>query len=289
MIKFNRPTFKHRDAAEFSSRGIDPSNELRDKVRSDFDIWNLCESEYRDAAKNGELYQINPLPRRAGSNALALEDFTKGELISLYDEYFVDPDKPGREIYDSIMSAAMDRCPYCGGIGTPKNLDHYLPKSRYPQFAILPYNLIPACRDCNFDGKSSQIATQKGEQVLQPYLDCEMFFREQWIHADYIPGSGNDKGEIRYYVRPPENWSDDDKRRVACHFDNFDISRKYSREAGVRLGIYSDQIARLLLLGISINAAKETILLPIIRKAKFANEWERVMCLALMRDFGDDQ
>jgi 5-methylcytosine-specific restriction endonuclease McrA len=51
------------------------------------------------------------------------------------------------------------RCPMCGqllesskksNIDVPiADLDHFLPKNKYPQFSLLPQNLIPTCMECN--------------------------------------------------------------------------------------------------------------------------------------------
>ena len=48
-----------------------------------------------------------------------------------------------------LMAAARNAlCPFCGRdqVGT---LDHYLPKSRYPELSVLGANLVPACETCN--------------------------------------------------------------------------------------------------------------------------------------------
>lgn len=39
-------------------------------------------------------------------------------------------------------------CPYCS-VNPIKHLDHYMPKGIYPEFALLDYNLVPSCSDCN--------------------------------------------------------------------------------------------------------------------------------------------
>ena len=51
------------------------------------------------------------------------------------------------------------RCPFCGQLLETSgkansevptaDLDHFFPKSKYPQFALLPQNLIPTCMECN--------------------------------------------------------------------------------------------------------------------------------------------
>ena len=39
-------------------------------------------------------------------------------------------------------------CQYCT-LGEAATLDHYLPKSLFPEYAVLPINLIPCCYGCN--------------------------------------------------------------------------------------------------------------------------------------------
>lgn len=41
-----------------------------------------------------------------------------------------------------------NKCPYCG-IDKPRTIDHYLPKNDFPEFSVLPINLIPCCGHCN--------------------------------------------------------------------------------------------------------------------------------------------
>ena len=60
-----------------------------------------------------------------------------------------------------------DVCPMCGSLKTG-TLDHYLPKTYYPEFAIYSKNLIPAC-DCNTLRKDSYRGDSPTERPLHPY------------------------------------------------------------------------------------------------------------------------
>lgn len=49
----------------------------------------------------------------------------------------------------ALFETSPDRlCPYCG-CGGAATLDHYLPKNIFPEFAVLPINLVPSCGVCN--------------------------------------------------------------------------------------------------------------------------------------------
>jgi len=54
---------------------------------------------------------------------------------------------------EQIKALVGNRCPRCGG-SRPGTLDHHLPKSDYPEFAVYPKNLLACCQECN--GKKGQ-------------------------------------------------------------------------------------------------------------------------------------
>lgn len=70
----------------------------------------------------------------------------------------------------------QNSCVYCNRqytltVDNPKNIvrpefDHYLPKSKYPFFAMSLYNLIPSCHICN----SSCKGTKEFCLTMNPYL-----------------------------------------------------------------------------------------------------------------------
>ena len=139
--------------------------------------------------------------------------------------------KPARVIYDSILSQApLGRCPFCG-VGHASTLDHYLPKTKYPQLSVIPLNLVPCCKDCN-TGKSTAIAYSAEEQSLHPYFDHNGFTSEQWLFAEVISTYPE---TVRYFVDPPEHWDCISKKRVKSHFEAFKLASRYGIEAANEL------------------------------------------------------
>lgn len=73
-----------------------------------------------------------------------------------------------------ILALLRDRtltlCPMCGEAGTPNTLDHHLPKKHYPDFSILPLNLVPACDICQ-GHKLERYTGPDGRLFLHPYYD----------------------------------------------------------------------------------------------------------------------
>lgn len=106
------------------------------------------------------------------------------ERDGYYDEYlkFLDTAKHFRDIYKSfstnninnwiIKTTGVRVCPYCNMAYTfnrektvTGQLDHFLPESKYPEFAICYYNLIPSCPTCN------RIKKAESGTLVSPYED----------------------------------------------------------------------------------------------------------------------
>jgi hypothetical protein len=168
-------------------------------------------------AEASSLYEIDP------------EDtvhVTTKELAGLYDRVLVKGG--GRETYMAIRSATpYGRCPLCGQRDV-RTLDHYLPQALFPEFAVLPINLVPSCFDCNH-AKLAHLAEDATEQMFHPYFDDWGQFelvQASLIFADtvYVEFSVNVAG------LPPLI-----AERMSTHFDTLDLATLYSNHASIEL------------------------------------------------------
>lgn len=206
------------------------SDVFRSKFEECVELISVMSEDYAVKGEQGKLFTIGRV-RKRGSVACGI---LNAEFNRLYSSYLSKNGKPGRRIYDEILVLSEEECPYCGGIGRPRTLDHYLPKAHYPQFAVLPLNLIPACRDCNMGEKGNKYPDAEEDQILHPYLDKEHFFTQQWVYAEIVQGN---QCALRYHVVAPNEWSNIDKIRVQKHFDAFDLASRYSVAAGQELNM----------------------------------------------------
>lgn len=148
---------------------------------------------------------------------------TKDELEAMYSTHLSATRGSARKYYNAIRSSSA-KCPLCG-IGTVTVLDHHLPKSKYPDLAICPTNLIPACDFCN-NAKKAKSPNTMGEQSLHPYYDD--FSQEQWISASLnVVGPPT----LEYFVSPPSHWDETSKQRVARHFSVVKLGYNYMTNA----------------------------------------------------------
>ena len=171
-----------------------------------------AEYEAKIPRKIGE-FQPSPLPGSVGAK----------DLKAVYLRKFARKDEPGRPYYDAILSAAPNGiCPLCG-VQQVRTLDHYLPKSRFPLLVVTPANLVPTCRDCNFD-KLAYAADQPGEAPLHPYFDD--LSDEIWLDVEVLAD-----GSVRYRADCPAHWSHVLKSRVEAHLCRSALRELYGSHA----------------------------------------------------------
>jgi len=115
----------------------------------------------------------------AGFPYISMCNEEKEIINKVYEQKFAPKDSIGKKYYDVIIGNARGRCPICGG-GKLKNLDHFLPKSKYPLLCVTPINLIPTCRDCNME-KGATVSEDYYEIPFHPYLEI---MNDEWIECD---------------------------------------------------------------------------------------------------------
>lgn len=91
----------------------------------------------------------------------------KSDIKILKYNYAVLRTGKGRDIGDKILGQSK-RCCLCAH-NTSSQLDHHLPKARYPEFSCLPINLIPVCGVCNLAKKDIYKRTGGGAAFLHSY------------------------------------------------------------------------------------------------------------------------
>ncbi|WP_439504025.1 hypothetical protein [Methylophaga sp.] len=282
MMSLSKPTYAFIEVINHCENGITGNNILRTKFRNSISALITLENDYQTAGLTANLHTMNVVDTAANADPVVLGELTKSEFNKLYTQYFAGPDKPARVIYDKILNSARESCPFCGGIGTPSNLDHFLPQAYFPQFSILAINLVPACKDCNMEYKRHVYPLVAQEQFLQPYLDQPHFYDMQWVFAKYHGDLTGDPGHFEYFVSPPEHWSETDKLRVEKHFNDFDIAVRYAKQAATLLRVVLSQINKNINKGVPENEIIDHLLMPGVEEFDFINHWQRPMYQALI-------
>lgn len=97
---------------------------------------------------------------------LTTNDAQKAALLAAYENR---PVAAGLNWIDLIYYNGLASCPFCGGDGA-RTIEHYLPKSCYPEFAVFSLNLMPSCGGCNTK-RNDMNSYGAPEPLLHPYFD----------------------------------------------------------------------------------------------------------------------
>lgn len=150
---------------------------------------------------------------------------TNVEMRKIYTDKMVKKSQPGRKYYDKYLTAPKNGiCPLCGH-REATTLDHYLPKMKYPSLAVSPSNLIPSCRDCNFEKNDNKFRNST-EETIHPYFDD--IENQIWLYAKIVE---QDEIIITFGVKKPSLWSDLLYERAKNHFEQFKLNKLYSTHA----------------------------------------------------------
>lgn len=206
---------------------MDP--DLQDRLTSIAASLVTANESYKIYATSASLHLM---PRLEAVGAV-----TKPELSSLYELHLSATNGAARAVYDRIRNAAPNnRCPLCG-VGNVAHCDHHLPKSRYPDLAVSPLNLVPACHFCN-DKKRAKYPISAGQQTLHPYFDQHLLV-DPWVRATLNPGP---PPALVFDTLPPITWSAVDKNRVKRHFEVCGLAITFTTNANDELPIVRDRL-----------------------------------------------
>lgn len=123
--------------------------------------WAPHRDKWLEAYQNYRKYEGSPF-------ALKPYDFGLDVASRQYELY--DKAKRSRPLMRIRRQKDLPSCPVCGSPVTGQ-LDHYLPRSVYPEFAVMRANLVPACTHCNSEVKGKTIHGDEPRRFIHPYFD----------------------------------------------------------------------------------------------------------------------
>lgn len=225
MKLLKEPTIKALEVYDDCVKDIS----IRNKFITAKEIISKNYEYYKEKAKNNELHKFRNSTFGKPEQAV-IGNLTKQDLVNLYDIYMVKEDKNGRKYYDNLkMRAPLGKCPFCG-FGQVSTLDHFLSKSYYPIFSILPINLIPSCTDCN-KKKGASIVTENN-QIPHPYFESEKIENDIWLFSEI---KEINPPTATFFAKHPNEWDEYLAKRVQMYFKDFNLAYRFSIEAANEL------------------------------------------------------
>ncbi|KQN11667.1 MULTISPECIES: HNH endonuclease [unclassified Sphingomonas] len=140
-----------------------------------------------------------------------------------------------KAIKDAQPQRRLKYCPYCGTTKSETH-DHYLPATRFPEFAVNGLNLVPCCFRCNTIKDDDWLDGDGRRRFVHFYLDAipdADFLKVALLVAPPLRGVG-----ARFSIEQA-GMDDDDWRLIRSHFDRLHLLERYGEDA-------NDEIAEML-------------------------------------------
>lgn len=262
-----------------------PLKEIKEKT-----IFKKCADDFQDKTALGYLDKVvdvsekyeDYVPRDIDSlpsYKITASDVKK--IKNVYTQKFAKQGEIGRVYYDAIMANAKGRCPICGG-NKLKNLDHFLPKSEYPLLCVTPANLIPVCRDCNFD-KGTYFDTNYYLLPFNPYFDD---MEDIWLECD-VKFISDGTVEVKYRNGFDKSADYNKWIKYETHLKVYELDKTFYPRAvdDIEYGKYGDQ-------DLLFNCGKPEVKKALLDRKKScerydANSWKAALYRELVRKIDD--
>lgn len=113
-------------------------------------------------------------------------------------------------------------CPYCqlDKVGT---LDHILPKTPFPEYSSMPWNLIPCCSTCNSKKDDDWLDENNKRCFINFYIDDIPLV--QYFFADVSVVNGNI--DIKFELSFPAGYDSVLQKRIELHYKKLDLIKRY--------------------------------------------------------------
>ena len=215
------------DFAELFTKCADTKQKpTSDNLLSKLSVIAPATQQYESNASNSSLHKLKPIP------PATLNPVTPYNLKKLYSTQMVNKSGQARIHYDKILAdAKKNHCCFCSD-GDPTEIDHFLPKSIFPEFSILPINLVPACRDCN-RLKTNHSPTSYADTYIHPYY--EEYKDIIWLEARLDFSSGNYPIAIYQISSNLQSTSHNLAERIEHQFSKLQLNQRYSSRASTEI------------------------------------------------------
>lgn len=235
----------------------------------------IIEQEYKiysDFFKKNKLNLVKP-------NSELNENNIQSDLLSLYN-YQSNTIKNLRERIRNLQPSTIQiTCQNCT-IDTVGTLDHILPKTAYPAFAVNPLNLFPCCSKCN-SYKLDSISSTTNQKFLNLYLDD--LPKEQYLFVNIFLDNFKEIN-FKFFLRNLESKIEAKLFQVICnHYKNLHllnrmqlIAIEFMSELENKIIAFSEQLPLDNILKILIKSSESN------RKVYGYNHWKYILEFSLL-------
>ncbi|MEE5154825.1 hypothetical protein V2J87_26115 [Pseudomonas alliivorans] len=157
-------------------------------------------------------YKTAPTPSRIDLTAQVLKEFYLNPPAALRGSF-----KLRRADHQ------LDECPYCGYPSPPETLDHFIPKEKWPEFAIFSNNLVPQCRDCApIKGHRYYCSNKRQALFLHPMYSAAL----SAVRFDVDITIEHEKPLFKPRFSIEKSTSEEDANRIKLHLSSLKVPKR---------------------------------------------------------------
>lgn len=219
------------DAFEFHKKAVSRKKTSQEKtilesVEKDIEG---CYTVYNNQFRENSLSSLRPFDTNQQ---------TKEALIELYQF----KRKVFSDLFESLTTTIDNKrdmlCPNCT-LTDCSQLDHYIPKSLFPEFSANPLNLIQCCSICNQKKLDRWL---KGVHPIFLNLYIDDLPSVQYLFVDITMDNGIPR--FRFYLQTPGTIDPILFNRIESHYQGLDLCERFAERAdNVISEIHRDYIA----------------------------------------------
>ncbi|WP_368877959.1 HNH endonuclease [Proteus mirabilis] len=246
--------------------------DYKDRISNLFNSLNTYYQNYDTSFDNNTLNLIQ--------QSLIFSDLEKKDLLKLYNY----SSKPFANFKNQLLKLPngrdMDTCQYCT-LNSVNTLDHIIPKENYPEYAVHPKNLFPACSQCNSKKSNKWLDNNNNFEFINLYSHDLPNLQYLFANINLIGNTFN----VNFELRNENNINEDIFMLIERHYINLDLLNRFKSKSNEKIAQFENIIISNIesfdiLLSSSLNSA-----LVAVNKSRLifgANHWEQILYLGLI-------
>ncbi|WP_426234417.1 HNH endonuclease [Pseudomonas sp. TWP3-2] len=173
-----------------------------------------------------------------GSPHLKAIGLSKDQKTCLHAAYEGGAKKYGLDWIPKVRDVLIGSCPMCGNsaVGT---VEHYLPKTPFPEFSVFSWNLVPSCNSCN-QKRGSKHANGVRHKLLHPIFDKDIFTRLKLVTNFDVSGAVTEF-ELGFNEL---DFDSDEQSRIQAHIMICIDRRAFKLATNVQISTMAARVAR---------------------------------------------
>ncbi|MGR6438728.1 HNH endonuclease [Proteus mirabilis] len=171
----------------------------------------------------------------------------------------------------------MDICQYCT-LNSVNTLNHIIPKENYPEYAVHPKNLFPACSQCNSKKSNKWLDNNNNFEFINLYSHDLPNLQYLFANINLIGNTFN----VNFELRNENNINEDIFMLIERHYINLDLLNRFKSKSNEKIAQFENIIiSNIESFDIPLSSALNSALVAVNKSRLIfgANHWEQIYTL----------